>query len=239
MDSGYVLTILWQQAGWVLPAALLIGGVKLSILPRLQGALGEWAVRTRLKGLATDEIHDCFLPDGRGGMTQIDHLYLTGSGIRVVETKNFGGRIFGAVGPKTWTQRFGRRSIQIRNPLRQNWAHIQAVRAIVGGQISVHGHVVIGGRAEFPKGVPEGVQRPRALANTIRHDCTDTVPKPEWQSAWSRLKASARSDTAARRTHRAQLARNHGSDKTNAVGMTMLGTGLAVGAVYFLSIQGI
>lgn len=88
--------------------------------------IGEMAVRIRLKGIATAELHDCILPDDRGGMTQVDHLYLTPKGIQVIETKNYGGRIFGNAQDKSWTQRIGRRSVRVGNPLRQNWGHVQA-----------------------------------------------------------------------------------------------------------------
>ncbi|MFV8834736.1 nuclease-related domain-containing protein [Aquisalimonas sp.] len=234
IESSQLLEIFWHHGGWVLSAVFILSGLKLVAVPKLKGAIGEVAVRSRLKGLASEELHDCILPDGRGGLTQIDHLYLTGKGIRVVETKNFGGWIFGSAKQKTWTQRLGRRSIRIQNPLRQNWGHIQAVKAIVGDRVPVHGHVVVGGRAEFPKGMPEGVQRPRALASEFR---AEGLPLPEWTKPWQELRAATRGDASARKAHRAGLARKHGVDSAASVGMVMIGAGAALGAFYLFSVQ--
>ena len=238
IETSHIVAILWQQAGWVIAALLFLGGLKLSVVPKLKGLMGEAVVRARLKGLAVDEIHDCILPDGRGGMTQIDHLYLTGNGIRVIETKNYGGRIFGTARQNTWTQRLGRGSIRIPNPLRQNWGHAQAVKALVGEGVPVHGHVVVGGRAEFPKGVPTGVQRPRELAAELRAEAAEGPPPQAWNSAWQELQAATRSDAAARKAHRAALARKFGADKATSVGMVMVSAGVIVGVLYMLSTQG-
>ncbi|MDN3519057.1 nuclease-related domain-containing protein [Aquisalimonas lutea] len=156
----------------------------------------------------------------------------------MIETKNYGGRIFGSARQSTWTQRLGRRSIRIQNPLRQNWGHIQAVNALVGDRVPVHGHVVVGGRAEFPKGIPEGVQRPRELAAEFRAEAAaEGPPHAEWNSAWQELRAATRSDAPVRKAHRTALGRKHGVDKATSVGMIMIAAGAVVGAFYLFSVQ--
>jgi len=65
---------------------------------------------------------DVLLPNGRGGWTQIDHLALMPSGIWVVETKNYQGRIFSKARQKTWTQKLGRHRNQFQSPLHPNYA---------------------------------------------------------------------------------------------------------------------
>ncbi|QIT54118.1 NERD domain-containing protein [Aquisalimonas sp. 2447] len=237
IDSSQLLEIFWRQAGWVVPAALLISGLKLAAAPKLKGLVGELAIRARLKGLATDELHDCILPDGRGGMTQVDHLYLTGKGVHVIETKNYGGRIFGTAKQKTWTQRVGRRSIQVQNPLRQNWGHVQAVKALVGDRAPVHGHVVVGGRAQFPKGEPAGVQRPRELAAEFRAGEGESPLPTEWTLAWKEVRAAVRLDPSARKAHRAALTRKHGLDKATLGGTVMVAAGVLMSVFYLLSTQ--
>lgn len=232
LDSQELLTVIWGSAGWVIPAILVITGLQLAVLPRLKGAAGELGLRWSVKGLADDEMHDVLIPDGRDGLTQIDHLFLAGNGIHVVETKNYQGRIFGEARQKTWTQKLGRKSIRINNPLRQNWAHTQAVEALVGAEIPVHGAVVFGHPAKFPKGMPEGVMRPRNLANLLRQGGASGEPRQEWIAAWQRLKASANSDAASRETHRKALASKHGRDYATPAGVVMIGLGAVTALLY-------
>jgi len=90
-----LLRIIWTAAGWAPGLVLIITGLKLALKPRLQGWLGERAVASAVEGVAEDSLHDVVMPDARGGLTQIDHLLLTGEGIVVVETKSPSGRLSG------------------------------------------------------------------------------------------------------------------------------------------------
>lgn len=228
------MSALWEGGGWGLSVLLLLGGFQLAFLPKLKGNLGELGIRARLKGIAFDELHDVIVPDGRGGLTQIDHVFLTGDGIRVVETKNYSGRLFGGPRQKTWTQRIKRRSITINNPLRQNWGHTKAVTALVGNDVPVQGHVVVGNQAQFPKGVPDGVLRPGELAAYLKRGQPASRPKGEWVAAWQRLKTAARTDAVSRKAHRRAIAEKHGPDRAVPIGMVMIVAGSIVGAVYYL-----
>lgn len=232
LDIQELLTAIWDGAGWVIPALLVITGLQLAVLPRLKGTLGELGLRWAMRGLAEGEMHDVIIPDGHDGLTQIDHLFLAGNGIHVVETKNYQGRIFGGARQKTWTQKLGRKSIRINNPLRQNWGHIKAVEALVGADIPVHGAVVFGRPAKFPKGMPEGVMRPRNLASLLKQGGASGKPRQEWLAAWQRLKASAKSDPATRKAHRKALAAKHGRDYATPVGAAMIGLGAVTAFLY-------
>ncbi len=66
-----------------------------AFLPQLRGLLGGRAVARVLKRHSAQVANDVILPDGRGGLTQIDHLALTASAILVIETKHYSGLIFG------------------------------------------------------------------------------------------------------------------------------------------------
>ena len=221
LDTQELLTAIWDGGSWLIPAILIITGLQLAVLPRLKGAVGEMGLRWSMKGIADDEMHDVVIPDGRGGLTQIDHLFLAGNGIHVVETKNYRGRIFGGARQKTWTQKIGRKSIRINNPLRQNWGHIKAVEALVGADIPVHGVVIFGQQAKFPKGMPEGVTRPRELANLLKQGGASGEPREEWLAAWQRLKTSAKTDTTTRRMHREALTAKHGRDYAMPAGVVI------------------
>ena len=84
--------------------------------PRLLGAQGQAAVSRRLRRYCAEVADDLILPNGRGGLAQIDHLVLTPAGLVVVETKNYSGLIFGEVRDRTWTQCIGRATEQVREP---------------------------------------------------------------------------------------------------------------------------
>ena len=140
-------------------------------MPRLSGWIGERRVSAKLKRLFPAVRHDLILPDGRGGLTQLDHLALTPAGLLVVETKTYSGIILGQANESTWTQVIGRRRHSFHNPLRQNYAHVRALEALVP-DIPIEGQVVFAGSARFPKGLPEGVCRPSELADELR------VPAP-------------------------------------------------------------
>lgn len=68
-----------------------------------------------------------YLPQSKGGTTESDIIYINKSGIYVIESKNYKGRIYGDEKDKQWRQVLAR-SIPFYNPILQNKAHINAVK---------------------------------------------------------------------------------------------------------------
>lgn len=190
--AGAVFDGLW----WLLPLVAALALLK-GFIPLFRGRIGEARVGRALGRIFPDVRNDVILPDRRGGLTQTDHLALTPGGLLVVETKTFGGVILGQAGESTWTQVIGRHRHGFQNPLRQNYAHIQAIRAL-NPRIPVHGQVVFAGGARFPKGIPEGVCHlstlPRALVPLRSGSVSEDL-----RAAWTDILAQARTDKAARR----------------------------------------
>jgi hypothetical protein len=168
----------------------------------LRGTVGELQVAAVLDRIGIGVLHDVVLPDGRGGLTQVDHLVLTAAGILVVETKNYGGMIFGREGEPTWTQRVGRQTHAFQNPLRQNHLHVQAVRALAPG-VRVMERVVFTDRATFPKGIPSGVSALRALVRDLRdaYGLEPGTAPPDLLDAWETIKNRAERSPEARDAH--------------------------------------
>ena len=126
----------------------------------LRGLLGEWKVRRLLRRHRVEAMHDVLLPRADGaGWTQVDHLVRLPDRILVLETKNLGGRLFGAERDDRWTQRFGRRSFQILNPLQQNALHLAAVRAAAGRDVRLEGMVLLVGQGWVDERLPIGCHR--------------------------------------------------------------------------------
>lgn len=101
-------------------------------LPRIHGALGEYAVSRVLKRLNKKDYvvyNDIYLKNN-GRTSQIDHLILSIYGIFVIETKNYKGWIFGNEKSKYWTQTLYKRKHKIYNPIIQNWSHINFLKAL-------------------------------------------------------------------------------------------------------------
>jgi len=167
--------------------------------PKLLGVAGEKAVSRALRRMFAEVLDDVILPDGRGGLTQIDHVALTPAGLLVVETKNYGGSIFGQAYEATWTQAIGGQRNRFQNPLRQNFAHIEAVKLHAPG-VLVQGRVVFTNRARFPKGMPEGVVALSDLRYCLQNLLGGDIPPPT-RVAWDRLRGAVRADHGARAEH--------------------------------------
>lgn len=222
----------WGSAAWLASVLFLLGGFKLAIWPKLVGGLGELLVRLRLKGKAADELHDVIIPNGRGGLTQIDHLYLTHFGVAVIETKSLSGRLFGRPADAKWTQHLGRASIKIPNPFRQNAGHVNAVKALVG-ETPVTGFILMAADAKFPKGRPAGVVQPGDLVRAFK-ERADRPVAAEWREGWQALKNVTRKDRASRRQHRKGLDQRFGIDVRQLVGNVMFLFGVVLLGIHTL-----
>ncbi|MEE4376158.1 MAG: nuclease-related domain-containing protein [Candidatus Competibacteraceae bacterium] len=219
-----------QPLLWVFPALFTLAGLKLLFSAWFKGMAGERAVARVLDRLGQDALHDIIIPDGQGGLTQLDHVVLIPAGLLVVETKNYQGNIFGQPKDKTWTQRLGKKSFKFGNPLRQNYLHTQAVKALVPG-VPVYGQVAFTNVARFPKGVPEGV----SALKTLKADLgpllqADPVDPLELNVVWQQVQEAARTDRETRQAHLAGIQAKHGKDyrKPVAIGLLIVATLWAV-----------
>lgn len=218
-----VVDMMIRSGLWILPALLGLAAFK-ALLPRLKGAIGEAMVGGRLDQLFGEVLHDIIIPDGRGGLTQIDHVALTVEGLLVVETKNYSGAIFGTARDAKWTQKLGGRSYRFQNPIHQNYLHVSALQALQLG-IPVQGQVVFTDKSRFPKGMPAGV----SYLSHLQQDPTGASVPPAYLAAWEKLKQITRADGAARREHLASIRKKHGVG-TRWVAWAML----ALSAVWLL-----
>ena len=178
--------------------------LKAAFLPKVKGMAGELIVGNSFNEIFSDVLHDIVIPDGRGGLTQVDHIALSREGIVVIETKNYEGQIFGKEHDDRWTQKLGRHTYQFQNPIRQNYLHIRAIQSLNPG-VPVHGHVVFTNKSKFPKGTPNGVSQLRDLRSKLsRFISNSPIPAP-YIAAWQNIKKAAKSDQVTRRKHIQEL----------------------------------
>lgn len=130
--EGILLTIKMFIASSVFPFVVIF--VILSILlqwkmPVIKGKYGEWVVKTKLRNLgdAYTVFHDVYIPNGERGLTQVDHIVTSVYGVFVIETKHYGGWIFGDEYKPYWTQVIYKKKTKMHNPIRQNYGHVQAL----------------------------------------------------------------------------------------------------------------
>ena len=99
------------------------------VWPRLRGFIGEKKTRLALEGLPRDYVvlHDLLLRN-EGRSSQIDHTVISPHGIFVIETKAYDGWIAGGERSEYWTQVIGKKKRRFYNPVRQNRAHVQALK---------------------------------------------------------------------------------------------------------------
>ena len=137
--------------------------------PQNIGKLGEKRVASKLDWLPKEYItlNDILLPTNYG-TTQIDHIVVSPYGIFVIETKNYKGWIFGHENSEEWKQSLlGKKRFwgwtseqhKLRNPIRQNAAHVRAVKAILKeiGDFTIIPIVVFSNSAELKITTPNHI----------------------------------------------------------------------------------
>ena len=189
---------------WILPVAIFLLAVPFLFGANTRGKAGEAQVTLILRQLAAAVRDDVLLPTDRGGLTQIDHLALTPAGIWVVETKDYGGLIFGGAKDSLWTQKLGGRTHRFGNPLHQNYGHVKAVEATLPG-IEVRGLVVFTDRSRFPRGLPEGVVQAADLSGALAERFGQGEVPVALKARWDALGYRIREGKANRDAHLAQV----------------------------------
>ena len=120
---------------------------------RRKGAKGESRVARKLKRLRGDEfkVFNDVLISTKHGSSQIDHVVISIYGIFVIETKHYSGWIHGNEKSKQWTQTIYKKKTKFRNPVRQNWSHVYALKEVLpeSKKVAYHPIVVFSGKAEL------------------------------------------------------------------------------------------
>jgi hypothetical protein len=146
----------------------------------------------------------------------------------VIETKNLGGWLSGGARDARWTQRFGRSTFSILNPLHQNALHLRAVRAVVGRDVRLQGLVLLVGRAWVDERLPMGCFRVEGFTRLLREASLRDRFGPighDWlDPAWDRL-AAASSTRLRDRWHHAAMV-----DLITGAKPRVAGAGLALAA---------
>lgn len=126
---------------------------------RDKGRYGEYLTYGQLKFLEKDGakfLFNLYIPKA-DETTEIDVLMIYGSGVYVIENKNYSGWIFGGEKLRTWTQTLpqgkGRAAHKehFLNPVFQNNLHIKYLRKLLEKDCAMHSIIVFSNRCVFKK----------------------------------------------------------------------------------------
>jgi len=174
VDPLSLLSSLALASWWAIP---LIALATLARLPAVKGWIGEAILHVTLRmQLPREHYHlrrNLTLPTSDGS-TQIDHVVVSRYGVFVIETKNYGGWIFGKPLDRTWTQKFPYCSSAFQNPLHQNHKHVRTLAELADiGDAALFSLVVFVGSSTFKTPMPPNVTHLRGCLAYIRaHQAT-------------------------------------------------------------------
>lgn len=138
----------------------------------IKGAVGETKVNATLYALGAEYIplHDVLIRNSKGTASQIDQIVLSEYGIFVIETKHYKGWIFGNEKAENWMQVIFKEKHTFRNPVKQNWSHVYALKNILVDfpQATYYPIVVFAGDATL-KSIDSSVPV------IYRHELNDTI----------------------------------------------------------------
>ncbi|MGD8379849.1 MAG: nuclease-related domain-containing protein [Gammaproteobacteria bacterium] len=169
---------------WTLPVGLGLIAVGATVLWRERSGR-QRRMEKALKAMSHDMLSDFVIPDGMDGFIHVDYLLLTATGLLVVDAKDIDGRIFGAEKMDEWAVFTGRQRFGFRNPLGPLRDRVAAVQALAR-DIPVHGLLVFGEGADFPKGVPREAVLVDELARR-RRPASERYPEA-FDQAWRHLR---------------------------------------------------
>lgn len=120
--------------GALIPILIFAGLIYLAAnRAKIKGFLGEKKLTSMLMFLNKNEyttFNDLYIATNRG-TSQIDHVVVSQFGIFVIETKSYKGTISGSFNSEKWTQNIWGNKYPMPNPIRQNKAHVYALKSIL------------------------------------------------------------------------------------------------------------
>lgn len=163
---------------YILIAFILLGIIYQRVEPVIKGSAGERRVASILSGLPEAEyrvLNNVMLLT-HTGTTQIDHIVVSIYGIFVIETKNYNGWITGGERSGQWTKNMYGKKYRFYNPLKQNYGHIKALRAMLNLPESIYVSIVaFSSNATIKVETKEHVVYFSELESTIRQYRTPVI----------------------------------------------------------------
>jgi len=187
---------------------------------KTKGARGEYKVERKLRKLNKKEyviFNDIYIKID-GIITQIDHLIVSIYGIFVIETKYYSGWIHGNEKSEYWTQSFYKKKTKFRNPIKQNWSHVYALKKVLSNfyGIKYHPIIVFAGKAKLMNVYSQiPVIYNKELIKTIRQEKTPCLSSEQVNDIVKQLNSFIVNDGKVIKEHRKYLQRNIAERESN------------------------
>ncbi|RTE08595.1 NERD domain-containing protein [Paenibacillus whitsoniae] len=189
--------------------------------PKFKGFLGEKFVSYRLNKLDNSKyfiLNDITVPSVKGKTTQIDHIVISEYGVFVIETKNYNGWILGDERSEYWTQVIYKRKEKLYNPIRQNYGHIQALKALSPGfeQIPFISIISFSLKADLKVNVTSEVIYSKYLIKTIEKYNESVISQEDVQKLLQIFQQASLQDKKVKKEH-VKAIQQEMADKSNMV----------------------
>ena len=187
---SYPLTVNLSSSALFLAIALLLLVVLFSIYNKRKQS-DSYKMAVILKSYSKDEIKDFIIPDGIGGLLEIEHLILLDQGLLLIKTYPMSGNLFGADEIDQWSQIVAGKSFKFANPLRHIRTSRQALKALAPN-IPIFCRIVFTADSVFPKGKPEEVSVLNTLADDLKVIKEAPLIAEKSKHSWDRIMRIAR-----------------------------------------------
>jgi Nuclease-related domain len=167
------------------------------------GALGEALVRAELEVLGWPMLRNVIL-GAPGHSVEIDQLARAPGGVIVLGATAYSGHVDGDLRSERWVLSLrGGRSFIVPNAVRQNAAHMRAVRRVIDdASVPVRGYVVSAGAGRFASQLARAMVPAAELRTRLAGDAAlQTRGGVKVEAAWSRLVAAAAEGESHRAAH--------------------------------------
>jgi hypothetical protein len=209
---------------WYIWVLIILVNVYRLFLPRIKGYFGEKSVAlflSRLDPAKYKVINNIMLQIGNR-TTQIDHVVISNYGIFVIETKNYQGWILGNEYDDYWTQVLYKRKERLRNPIKQNYGHVKALKEVLGEHENINyvSIVTFTTKADLKVRTDTEVVYTVNLLKAIREYETETIADSVKEQIYSKL-ISLNVDNKENRKAHVQAIHNNLEEKNNKVAVNI------------------
>jgi len=147
-----------------------------------------------LKKYSQIEVNNILIPDGVGGVIEIEHLLLLEQGILLIETNPISGLIFAADKMENWSQVSAGRSYKFVNPLYRLQLAQQALQDLIPKTPVFCRLIFVAEAALFPKGKPEKVSTAATLEADLEPLNREVIISQQAHMAWQVISDIASKD---------------------------------------------
>ena len=195
--------------GWILGVIFIVSIILIKRnRSKIKGIVGERIIAQQLEKVILEDykvLHDVLIKT-ENGSAQIDHIVISPYGLLIIETKNYKGWIYGKEESDYWTQVIYNGKFKFRNPIKQNWGHICALKEVLPEyrDVPFHSIIVIAGSATMKTmhDIRTKVIYPDMLYETILiHRGIQKLKEEDIEKICQLLKSKSIDDKKERREH--------------------------------------